>query len=438
MVIRSSQIDWLLWEYFTESDFIVWVSWTILNKRSRELDDIKKAIKYGSRALALTPEDHPDLPRELDDLKKAIKYESIALVLTPGDHPDLPSRLNNLGTSYRNQFNRLGEQDDLEQVIKYESRPLVLTPDGRPDVASQQANLITSYEDSLQRLGELEDHDKTLDAYYPQVMSNNDRQEAPLVDETQSRRKVTARMIPGAKYSPLPSSHELLQNEPITPSTGTQFSAGLPNGPTNSDPINKIRGVDHYEESVLRDTPISKQMCLQICVGLSYMHGIGIIHGDLKGANIFISDNGTPVLADFGNSLHKDQTMKFTETTSCRSLTIRWSAAELLDGSGVHSEASDVYALAMTIYQEVLAGDLPYKGKTIFVIMNLVAKETPPERPKSITSEKEDGNKLWDFLLRCWSLEPKARPGASQVADMMKAIDPSGLSLHVLAKTTDP
>ncbi|KAL5638037.1 hypothetical protein ACGC1H_002340 [Rhizoctonia solani] len=88
-------------------------------------------------------------------------------------------------------------------------------------------------------------------------------------------------------------------------------------------------------------------LCAQIGDGLSYLHQIGIIHGDLKGANVLVSDDGIPVLTDFGNSIYSDQSMRFTETTSSSSITVRWSAAELITGLGAHTEASDVYALAM-------------------------------------------------------------------------------------------
>ncbi|KAF8596234.1 kinase-like protein, partial [Ceratobasidium sp. AG-I] len=36
--------------------------------------------------------------------------------------------------------------------------------------------------------------------------------------------------------------------------------------------------------------------------GLSYLHRQGIVHGDLKGANILVSDSGVPLLTDFGNA----------------------------------------------------------------------------------------------------------------------------------------
>ncbi|KAH7345589.1 kinase-like domain-containing protein, partial [Rhizoctonia solani] len=42
--------------------------------------------------------------------------------------------------------------------------------------------------------------------------------------------------------------------------------------------------------------------CHCISDGLAYLHDAGIIHGDLKGANILISDSGISMLNDFGNA----------------------------------------------------------------------------------------------------------------------------------------
>ncbi|KAF8755458.1 hypothetical protein RHS01_05329 [Rhizoctonia solani] len=118
------------------------------------------------------------------------------------------------------------------------------------------------------------------------------------------------------------------------------------------------------------------------------------IHGDLKGVNVLVSDDGLPVLIDFGNSLHLSRSLKFTRTTSSSSLTVRWAAAELIIGSiTTPNEASDVYALGM-----------------------------PPERPKEIPTGRKDADKLWKTLLCCWSFDPKARPNAGQVAVIMRTI----------------
>ncbi|CAE6466084.1 unnamed protein product [Rhizoctonia solani] len=168
-------------------------------------------------------------------------------------------------------------------------------------------------------------------------------------------------------------------------------------------------------------------LCVQICEGLTYLHQNGIIHGDLKGANVLISDKGIPALTDFGNSLHTNQSLRFTKTKTGKSLTVQWSAPELIMDSGEPSEAADVYALAMTIY-EAMAGAPPYNGKREHTIIYLlVNKKEAPQRPECIPIGSVGGDKLWGLLTRCWAFEPELRPSASEVANIMKAITPDSL-----------
>ncbi|CAE7133697.1 unnamed protein product [Rhizoctonia solani] len=139
-------------------------------KRLDELGDLEQAIMHASHALALTPDDHPDLPRylsilavsysdrvkrlgDLGDLEQAIKCQSRALYLTPDDHPDLSIRLTNLAVSHSDRFRRLGEMRDLDQAIDYQSRALGLTADDHPALLKRLANLAVFYDDRFERLG---------------------------------------------------------------------------------------------------------------------------------------------------------------------------------------------------------------------------------------------------------------------------------------------
>ncbi|KDN33405.1 hypothetical protein RSAG8_13499, partial [Rhizoctonia solani AG-8 WAC10335] len=154
-------------------------SYYVRFQRLGELNDIEKAIRYETRALDLTPEGHSQVPSclailgssyyarfrrlgVLDDIEKSIQYETRALDLTPEDDPDMPSRLASLGSSYYDRFQRLGELDDIEKSIQYETRALDLTPDGHPDMPSRLASLGLSYHDRFERLGELDDIQKSI------------------------------------------------------------------------------------------------------------------------------------------------------------------------------------------------------------------------------------------------------------------------------------
>ncbi|KAG8760360.1 hypothetical protein FRC11_000530 [Ceratobasidium sp. 423] len=248
------------------------------------------------------------------------------------------------------------------------------------------------------------------------TISDSGRNKNPPVDEPHSNTDCSKEITPDTAVDvgnvPLSREQPPIVQTPTSDET-LQPKVGFQGDSIRISTINKTPGADSDEELTAIEIPISRQM----------------IHGDLKGANVLISDDGTPVLTDFGNSFHPEQTMKFTETTSSSSLTVRWSAAELINETGVRSRASDVYALAMTIY-EVLAGILPYHGKNEIAIMHLVLlKHEPPERPKGIPTGQEGGDKIWNLLLRCWSFKPEARPSASQVADILKTVNPEGLSL---------
>ncbi|KDN45860.1 hypothetical protein RSAG8_04693, partial [Rhizoctonia solani AG-8 WAC10335] len=171
-----------------------------------------------------------------------------------------------------------------------------------------------------------------------------------------------------------------------------------------------VPGVDRYN------------MCAQICEGLSYLHRIRIVHCDLKGANVLVSDGGIPLLTDFGTSLISDRTLRFTATTSGLSCTLRWSAAEILQQTNPHTQASDVYALGMTIY-ETVSGEIPYHGKNEYNVIRLVTLEKElPERPKCMPIGDRKADKLWKLLVQCWSYEPEGRPSAAEITSAMKEV----------------
>ncbi|EUC60940.1 tyrosine kinase catalytic domain protein [Rhizoctonia solani AG-3 Rhs1AP] len=179
-------------------------------------------------------------------------------------------------------------------------------------------------------------------------------------------------------------------------------------------------------------------LCIQMCEGLTYLHEYGIIHGDLKGANVLIAEDGTPVLTDFGNSSLKDRTLKFTQAPGDDALTVRWSAPEFIRDSGIslRTKASDVYALGMTIY-EAIVGKVPYYGETeVQVIIMVALKQVPPERPIWMPMGHENGDRLWDLLSHCWSWDPETRPSVIQVTETIRKIRIEGLLIdppnHVL------
>ncbi|KAJ6472148.1 kinase-like domain-containing protein, partial [Mycena vitilis] len=87
--------------------------------------------------------------------------------------------------------------------------------------------------------------------------------------------------------------------------------------------------------------------------GLDYLHSMDIVHGDLRGSNILISDECTACLADFGlaTTIRDDDADVATGAlySSNRAASRRWLAPELITPEQfgcrfVRTRATDVYA----------------------------------------------------------------------------------------------
>ncbi|KAG8714221.1 hypothetical protein FRC09_017862 [Ceratobasidium sp. 395] len=163
------------------------------------------------------------------------------------------------------------------------------------------------------------------------------------------------------------------------------------------------------------DTIDRYQLCLSIAQGLMYLHGINIVHGDLKGGNVLLSNNGGVQLADFGNAVLASSALLFTESSSIRSgFSVRWAAPEQLQGEVTYSREADVYSLGM----EIISRQQPYAcvPNEAAVIVAILIERQHPKRPEdTIPAKSWQGDALWSLLESCWSWNPKDRPEVPSV-----------------------
>ncbi|KAJ3995497.1 kinase-like domain-containing protein [Lentinula boryana] len=160
---------------------------------------------------------------------------------------------------------------------------------------------------------------------------------------------------------------------------------------------------------------------IDVAAGMCYLHSRDppIVHGDIRGANILVTNDGRCCLADFGLALvTSDVTQAWSITSSETSKgALRWMAPEYLelDGSAPTSiyPSRDVYAFGCTII-EILTQNLPFHHcKTEYTVFCALMRGERPDRPPK---KEWFTDNIWALTTHCWAQNALDRPSSREVS----------------------
>ena len=147
-----------------------------------------------------------------------------------------------------------------------------------------------------------------------------------------------------------------------------------------------------------------------IAKGLDHAHKHGIIHRDVKPANVLLNTSGAPVIADFGLARLLEQPS--ATATGMFAGTPAYMSPEQAEGGEVGPRA-DQYSLAALAY-ELLAGQVPFPGDTVSEVLTaLLTREPVP--PSTIRPGLSAG--VDKAILRGLSKKPENRWPTCQALD---------------------
>ncbi|KAI4378874.1 hypothetical protein MLD38_016297 [Melastoma candidum] len=157
-----------------------------------------------------------------------------------------------------------------------------------------------------------------------------------------------------------------------------------------------------FPESVIRT--YTKQLLL----GLEYLHKNGIMHRDIKGANILVDNKGRIKLADFGASKKVVELATINGAKSMKG-TPYWMAPEVILQTG-HSFSADIWSVGCTVI-EMATGKPPWSQQyqEVAALFHIGTTKSHPPIPEHLSEEAKD------FLLKCLQKEPDLRPSASDL-----------------------
>ena len=151
------------------------------------------------------------------------------------------------------------------------------------------------------------------------------------------------------------------------------------------------------------DTSTALKYLRGIAAGLDHAHELGIVHRDVKPANVLLEKDDTPVLADFGLAkLLQGSSLK--SMTGVTTGTPAYMAPEQVTGSRV-GPAADRYALA-TIAYEMLTGVIPFDGEGLMELLyaHVHREPSPPSARNHALGPRVDA-----VIMRGLAKDPAAR-----------------------------
>jgi serine/threonine protein kinase len=167
---------------------------------------------------------------------------------------------------------------------------------------------------------------------------------------------------------------------------------------------------------------------IQIASALARAHDRGIVHRDLKTANIVITSDGLVKVLDFGLAKQvgsgifegPTRSLASVENASSVSGTLPYMAPEILCGEAA-DHRSDLWAMGVVLYESA-SGRLPFEGRTGFEISSAIMREIPNPLGPPVPPG------LWAIIQRCLAKEPAQRyQRAGEVQAALEAVQSAGI-----------
>ena len=191
------------------------------------------------------------------------------------------------------------------------------------------------------------------------------------------------------------------------------------------------KGLDHHIANKTFTTLEQKiSVIRQIAEGLDYAHKKGVVHRDVKPANVIVTDEGIPKLTDFGLARLSDSSLTMSGTILG---TPNYMSPEQVQGKKVDAR-SDYFSLTVVLY-EIITNEKPFAAESITSVIYKVVHEdpVPPRRLNANLPPMLDA-----FIRKGLAKNPDSRfqSGADYIKGLNAVMSGEEKDFNILGDTT--
>ena len=157
-------------------------------------------------------------------------------------------------------------------------------------------------------------------------------------------------------------------------------------------------------------------LAVQLCEGLHFAHGEGVIHRDVKPANIWLLDDGGVKLLDFGIAKSSSGTLTLGSSVVGSAA---YMSPEHIEGQPV-DHRSDVFSVGAVLF-ELIAGHPPFEGDSVTAVMMKIVQDEPAQDIRILAPDTPAG--LASVISRALEKDPDRRyADAAHMAADLRAV----------------
>ncbi|XP_069162374.1 tyrosine-protein kinase TXK isoform X4 [Procambarus clarkii] len=166
----------------------------------------------------------------------------------------------------------------------------------------------------------------------------------------------------------------------------------------------------HYlranERSLINNTDVLLDMCLQVCAGMAYLEKQKFIHRDLAARNCLVGAQNEIKVGDFGLARYVVDD-EYTGSGGAK-FPIKWAAPEVLNFMRFSSK-SDVWAFGVLMWEVFTCGKMPYGRMKNAEVVEMVQNGRVLEQPRFCPDY------VFSVMRQCWIPTAEMRPSFSDI-----------------------